>query len=434
MKTKKQLLLSFITITLLSTAPLIAEDDNNITRSKDWVIIPYAFASESTGFAGGLGFIKQGLIQPSTTLVASLFYGATQDVVTNGKDEKANFSGGFLSFSNLRLPYTKRTFFSFIGLKSYFPKANYYLLTGKGEKKEEDRIVTSGDQNFFHTKLEYVLPLGEGIDNPEGCYNMINGFAMDREGFGGGTPFLTGRTAIGIETFYEHNEFENWQSFSQTPFEQWDTNGLRYYVKHENTDYDLNPSKGYQFRLRYSKDYGWMDSLQSWDFLEFKYNHYFNLDTFSWTQQNVLALSFWTGNSLSWDNENKYNKGIDAHRPPPWEGARLGGYNRMRGYANNLFSDKSSAYASVEYRAVLDWNPFRKNDYIPVAIDWLQVVAFAEAGKVDDEYGFNLLNDMKFDAGISFRALAAKVPVRLDIAYGDQGVNAWVMVYQPFDF
>ena len=106
----------------------------------------------------------------------------------------------------------------------------------------------------------------------------------------------------------------------------------------------------------------------------------------------------------------------------------------MRGYANNLFSDKSSAYASVEYRAVLDWNPFRKNDYIPVAIDWLQVVAFAEAGKVDDEYGFNLLNDMKFDAGISFRALAAKVPVRLDIAYGDQGVNAWVMVYQPFDF
>jgi hypothetical protein len=41
---------------------------------------------------------------------------------------------------------------------------------------------------------------------------------------------------------------------------------------------------------------------------------------------------------------------------------------------------------------------------------------------------------MKFDAGISLRAMAAQVPVRVDLAYGDEGANFWVMVFQPFDF
>jgi outer membrane protein assembly factor BamA len=125
---------------------------------------------------------------------------------------------------------------------------------------------------------------------------------------------------------------------------------------------------------------------------------------------------------------------IDANRPPPWEGARLGGYNRMRAYDNNRFSDKAAFYATAEYRAVLDWNPLRKNDYIPVAVDWFQVVAFVEAGRVNDNYDFDLLTDMKYDAGLSLRAMAAQIPVRFDIAYGDEGVDFWLMVYQPFDF
>ncbi len=434
MKNENHLFISFFITFFLFTNILISSTDNNITKSQDWIVFPYAFSSDSTGLAGGVGFIKQGLLQPNTTLVASLFYGTSQEITTNYEKETANLSGGFLSFSNLRVPYTKRFFFSFIGLKSYFPKDNYYLLSGKGETKEEDRIITSGDDNFLFTKLEYVLPIGEGLDNPEGNYHLVNGFAMGREEAGNGIPFITGRTTIGIETFYSHNSFENWKSFSKTPFTQWDTNGLRYYLQHENTDYDLNPSTGYQFLLRYSKDYGWLDSLQSWNFLEFKYNQYFNLDTFSFTKQNVLALSLWTGNSLSWDHTQNYSNGIAQNRPPPWEGARLGGYNRMRGYANNIFSDKSSFYVSAEYRAVLDYNPFKKNSLLPVAIDWLQVVGFLEAGKVEDEYSFNLLKDMKYDVGISLRALAAQVPVRFDVAYGDQGVNAWIMIYQPFDF
>jgi len=440
MKYKKHLFIPLLTATVLSGNLLNASEDANLTTSKDWIILPYAFTADSTGFAGGVGVIKQGLFQPQTTMVASLFYGATQDITINGEPDEANFSGGFISFTDYKLPYTDRFFFSFMGLKSYFPKAKYYI-DGSNDSNQDDAFTTSGESNFFYTTFKYVLPIGEGLDNPEGLYRLQDGFAMGREGYGGGTPFLTGRTSIGLKTFFQSDNSDNsdnwqdpdwWKNGTDEP--TWDTNGLRFFLTHDNTDFDLNPSRGYHFRVQYSKDYGKGDSLQSWDFLEFKYNQYFNLDTFSFTQQNVLALSVWTGYSYSWDNNNEIAPGIDAHRPPMWEGGRLGGFNRMRGYDNNRFLDKAVFYATAEYRAVLDWNPLKKNDYIPVAVDWSQVVGFVEVGRVHDQYNFDLLSDMKYDVGISLRAMAAQLPVRLDIAYSDEGTNMWVMIQHPFDF
>ena len=449
MKNKKPLLLSGLTALLLTTASLSAEenfvtkmiDDVNLTKMthvKDWIVLPYLFSTESTGFSGGLGVIKTGIFQPQTTLIATAFYGAEQDIITNGQEDTANFSGGFILFSDYKLPFTNRLLFSMYGLKSYFPKARHYF-NGSNTSTEDDAFVTSGNSDFFYTTFRYVLPIGEGIDNPEGIYNLKNGFAMGREGYGGGKPFVTGETSVGIKTFYSHDSFDNYEDPESHDIKKWNTGGLRFFLYHENTDYDLNPSRGYQFQVQYSKDFGEGDALQSWDFLEAKYNHYINLPTFSWSQQNVLALSAWTGYSFSWDNDNTYfndniNTDLDANRPPPWEGARLGGFNRMRGYENNRFSDKAAFYATAEYRAVLEYNPFRTNKFIPVAIDWFQVVAFVEAGRVHDKYNFDLLKDMKYDAGLSLRAMAAEVPVRLDIAYGDEGMNFWVMVYQPFDF
>ncbi len=441
MDNKTNILTSALTAAFLLTTSLQAEEsfvsemlqDVNLSLSKDTIVIPFVFSAESTGFAGGAALIKQGLFQPQTTLITSLMYGATQDIITNGQPEEANFKGGFISFTNYKLPFTNRTFFSLIGLKSYFPSATTYLRNGGNDSDPEYALVSSGNSDFLNTTFRYVMPIGEGLDNPERLYTLQNGFAMNREGLGGGVPFETGFTSLGIRTFYQHETYEN---LTDTPLSEWNTQGLRVFLEHDNTDYDLNPSRGYNFQVQYSKDFGNADSLQGWDFLELKYSHYINMDTFSFTQQNVLALNMWTAYSFSWENDLQIDGMgvIDAKRPPPWEGARLGGYNRMRGYDNNRFSDKASFYATAEYRAVLDWNPFRNNEYIPVAVDWFQVVAFVEAGRVHDEYNFDLLTDMKYDAGISLRAMAAQIPVRVDIAYGDEGANFWVMVYQPFDF
>lgn len=434
-----QLLLSFCTTMLLFTQPTSANPNNNLYESKDWVILPYIFSSTSTGFAGGIGFIKQGIFQPQTTFVTSIFTGGILPSIENGLSDKERFRGAFFSFSDYKLPFSQRFFFSFIALKSYFPQQKYYV-EGSNSSSQDKVLTTAGKSDFFNTTFEYVLPIGEGLDNPEGVYRLKDGFALGRDGYGNGVPFISGRTTLGLKTFYQEDSFENWSDFTiwengnthTTPL--WNTNGLRLFLNHDNTDFDLNPSRGYHFEVQYSKDFAKGDSLQSWDFLEFKINKYYTLNTFSFSKQNVLALSLWTGYSFSWDNNNEVASGISAHRTPPWEGARLGGFTRMRGYDNNRFSDKAAFYTSAEYRAILDYNPFKKNTLLPISIDWFQLVAFIEAGRVNAHYNVDLLKDLKYDVGLSLRTMVAKIPIRFDIAYGNEGTNLWVMIQHPFDF
>jgi len=423
------------------TSDLKAGEDSNLTEKQEWIISPVAFSTESTGFFAGVGVIKEGLFQPQTTLIASLFRGLNQNVTINGRSREKYFSGGFISFSDLKLPDTERFFFSFImGLKSYFPKMKHYI-DGSNDSSKEDVITSAGDANFFNTTFRYVLPLGAGLENPGGICSLKDGFTIGRHACGDGTPVLTGSTSIGLKTFYQYENSEDtllwtdpiwWEHGNSVP--TWSTNGLRLFLTHDNTDYDLNPSKGYQFELQYSKDFGWGDSLQSWDSLTFKYNHYFHLDNFSFSKQNVLALSIWTAYSFSWDNNKEVTPGINAHRPPTWEGARLGGLNRMRAYDQNRFSDKAAFYATTEYRSIIDYNPFKNNDSDSVSIEWFQVVGFLEAGRVHEQYNLDLLSDMKYDVGVSLRAMVVELPIRFDVAHGSEGTNMWLMVNQPFDF
>lgn len=460
MEYRKHLILSLFTTTFLVSTLLSAEKNtkqqeyeewvvpqfvfstdlnNSAEEKKNWIFLPIVFSTDASGLSAGLGAIKQGVFQPQTTFVAAVFGGLSQDITINGEPETANLSGGFISFSDYKLPNTKRLFFSFSGLKSYFPKKHYYL-KGSNDSNKEDVFISSGDINFFYSTFRYVLPIGDGLQNPGGVCALQDGFAVGRHACGSGTPILSGTTSIGLKTFYQSNTFENWKAFDTwenddlTSSPKWETNGLRLFLTHDNTDFNLNPSKGYHFELQYSKDFGWGDSLQSWDFLELKYNQYFRLDTFSFSKQNVLALSVWTGYSFSWDHNQKIAPNLNAHRPPIWEGANLGGFSRMRGYDLNRFSDKAVSYATAEYRTILKYNPFKDNRWVPFTVDWLQLVGFVEAGRVHDQYNFDLLTDMKYDIGVSLRAMIEEVPMRFDVAYGEEGTNIWLMVNHPFDF
>ena len=440
MEYRKLLLLSLFSITFLASNLLNAAEDTNVTTNKEWIFLPYVFSSDSTGFAAGVSAIKEGLFQPQTTFAATVFTGLPQDVLINGEKDEATFSGGFIAFDDYKLPYTDRFFFSFMGLKSYFPKTHYYI-DGSNTSNKDDAYISSGDSNFFTTTFRYTLPIGEGIDNPSGLYKLQNGFCVGRDDCGNGIPFITGRTSMGIKTFFQTENTDNtelwedsiwWKNGTSKP--TWNTNGLRFFLTHDNTDFHINPSRGYQFQLQYSKDFEKGDSLQSWDFLEFTYNHYINFDTFSFTQQNVLALSMWTGYSFSWDKDKEISPGFDAHRPPMWEGPRLGGFNRMRGYDQNRFSDKAVFYAAAEYRAIIEYNPLKNSSFMPVDVEWFQVVPFVEVGRVNDEYNLDLLDDMKYDVGISLRAMISEFVVRFDVAHGEEGTYIWLMQSHPFDF
>jgi len=87
---------------------------------------------------------------------------------------------------------------------------------------------------------------------------------------------------------------------------------------------------------------------------------------------------------------------------------------------------------ATEYRIIPQLNPMRDQKWNPIAIDWFQAVLFAEAGRVHGSYNQTLLHDLKYDVGFSLRALAAKVPVRFEMAFGEEGSSMWVMIKQPF--
>ena len=436
-------------ITLLASTLVWAESSENSRSLTDYlvykddhtIVLPYAFRSESMGTVGGVGAIVQGVFQPHTTLIVSAFGGLTEDVVVNGENKSENTTGAAFVLDNVRVPGSERLFFTSIGYWMDMPKQNFYF-DSSNDSSDKDVLVSPVSNNMIMGTLTYVLPWGEGEENPEALYTVKNGFVMDREGKGNGTPFVTGRTSVGVTGFYQHQRIDNHIDALGAGLNvpaTWNSNGLRFFLSHDNTDFQDNPSRGYSFLLKYSRDFGKYDSMQSWDFLEFKASKYFDMETFSFTQQNVLAFNFWTAYSFSWENDEQYLPGIDAHQSPMWDGPRLGGFARMRGYDSDRFADKAAIYGTAEYRMILDYNPVKNGtfgqwaaDNIP--IDWFQLVGFVEAGRVHESYNSDLLSDMKYDVGLSLRAMAAKLPVRVDVAYGDEGVQAWVMVKHPFDF
>lgn len=149
----------------------------------------------------------------------------------------------------------------------------------------------------------------------------------------------------------------------------------------------------------------------------------------------MLALNLWSGYSPSWELET-LNDGARIVRggAPYNEGATLGGFTRMRGYDLNRFHDKAALYASAEYRYTLKYNPLADVNWLRfLRLDWFQLVGFVEAGRVAPEYKLSTLTDeMKFDYGVSLRAMTAGLVVRADLAKSDEGTNLWLMVDHPF--
>jgi hypothetical protein len=68
-------------------------------------------------------------------------------------------------------------------------------------------------------------------------------------------------------------------------------------------------------------------------------------------------------------------------------------------------------------------------------VEWIQLVAFGEVGRVAPRYDLGELHeDMKWDLGLGLRAWAKGLVVRVDTAISDEGFAVQMMVGQPFQF
>ncbi|MCK5819166.1 MAG: BamA/TamA family outer membrane protein [Psychromonas sp.] len=407
-------------------------------KQSSWIILPYAFSSDKTGFAAGIVGLWSGLIQPQVSIVSTIFSGEKMDI-EHGEDaisETKRTKGAFIAINGYRPIFLNRLFITASASYVYYPHQWIYVDGSNNSKNVEENIndksltplKTQGENSLFITDFRYVLPWGESKSKVLPQIQLRKGIAVNRGDIGGGKPFVSGQTIFGTGLFYDHITADK---FIDKP--QLNSNGLRFYLDHNNTDYPTNPSRGYRFKGQMSIDFGLGSSTQSWNALEFDYSHFIELPNFSWSRQSVIAFNYWTAYSPSWDKSQSFTEHLDKHEPPMWEGARLGGWNRMRAYDSNRFSDKAAIYGAAEYRIIPGINPFGNLQWNPIAIDWFQIVLFAEVGRVAPEYSLTeLFSEMKYDAGFSIRALAAKIPIRLDMAFGKEGSNMWVMFNQPF--
>jgi hypothetical protein len=400
----------------------------NPKEGKEFLILPYAFPSDSMGTTGGIGAMIKGYGQKQLLIGATAFGSA---------DGAAAFIGGLWDY---QLPWFERFFFSTMGSVGHYPRQRAYTQlprtgsesdAGGNDSSEYNYVEEEGQDNWFEFKFEYVLPMGSMKNKSIAEYHLTDGLLTS--GATGGdfwNPLETGITVLMLKQFNRYQDYE-----SATGTVEGTIHPLEASIFYNNTDFASNPSKGSSQYFGITHDNGWLDSKDKWTFIEFEASKFFDMGESSRARQRVVALNFWTGDSPTYDvHTDGSGQSVVSNSPPFLEGSRLGGFYRMRAYPNNRFNDRSVIYTSAEYRYTPRWNPIADVSWLKfLKMDWFQVVGFVEGGRVANEYSLSkLFSDWKVDAGIGLRAMMAGGVVRFDVAGGEEGATAWVMFNQPF--
>ena len=407
---------------------------NTLTRvenpkggTKNSLIMPYAFSSESMGFTLGVGGGTKGYGQEQLLLGATAF---------GSFDEAAAL---FLGMWDYRPSFANRFFISAQGMAGHYPRSRAYssvefqqnsVRAGSNDSDMEDYVEDSGYDNWTDFRMEFVLPWGASRNDSMQHYTLKDGLLQSGPvGGDNWNPLENGVTTLLLRQYnrFRSFEFDNGEKDATM-------HPVEVAISYNNTDFPGNPSTGSSQYLGVTHDFGWLESPHEWTFVEFEASKYFSLGSSDWARQRIIAVNLWTGDSPSWNEQNNPDGTISVtERPPFYEGANLGGFYRMRAYPIDRFTDRSVIYTTAEYRYTLDWNPIGNISWLRfLKSDWLQLVAFAEGGRVANEYGSDLLKDWKVDGGFSIRSMFSGAVVRFDMAFSDESTAGWVMFGQPF--
>jgi hypothetical protein len=394
--------------------------------SPQTLILPYALYNENFGPAAGFVYGKVGSLQKQATLLTTAIVGTKGGM-------------GFLVGKDIQMPLIERLFLDPIVSVGYFSDSKSFVdgnsdfpneRAGSNDSDEDNYVEGDGWDNYFRLKFKYLLPIGDGRDEIITTYKMKDGLLMsDPKGGTSFNPFKSGRTYLEMRPFYRSQQIDGDDIDEKTK-----TNGLDFSLFLDNRDFYSNPSRGYGLRGKVSRDFGWLNSSDSWTNLEGELDVYFPFKMGSWLRQGVVAFDYWTSYSPTWEKESG---GEITNRPPAYTGSTLGGLFRMRGYPTQRFNDKAAVYYAAELRLIPHWNPFNRWPRFQkyVGIKWLQFAPFLEIGRVAPEWSFSRLHsDMKWDAGLGIRASAKGIVIRVDSAYSDEGVGVQMMISQPFQF
>jgi hypothetical protein len=209
------------------------------------------------GFAGAYVYAVTGYPQKQAALISTAMAG------TNGS------ALAFLMGRDLQMPLFDRLFLDAVFQAGYFQNADIYTdgnpafpdeRAGSNDSDEDNYVTSDGGwDNFFRLRFKYLLPMGHSRGT------IINTQVVDRgllvKGTTGGeswNPFKSGLTYIEAKPFYRLQQVDG-----DDVRENVKTNGLEVSLFRDNRDFRFNPSRGSSIRLRWSRDFGWLDSSAS---------------------------------------------------------------------------------------------------------------------------------------------------------------------------
>jgi hypothetical protein len=416
----------------LSQADEVPAEISTPTMKPDWLVLPFVFSSQRTGFSAGLAGIHSGTPHPESVLGAALF-GSTESawgVLATGRNLRVPLleSGRLYSDIDMSLGHypNQRVFFAFrtpVGQ----PRP------GSNKSSDSQYFKGSGWDNLITLDFKYAMPWGRARDTSMGMFLpavVADGTASaDSEGL---NPLENGRTWLGVRLARRSLGFDPAPPGAQD--NSMATTNLQLFMRHDGTDHPLDPTRGFKWRVSVRNDPGWADSLNSWTDMQLDLTTHIPLGENSWSRQQVLALNVWSTYSPTYEYKVSAGQVTTSHAPPFISGTSLGGFFRMRAYPSYRFHDKAGIYYSGEYRSTLRWNPFTDIDLLkPLEIRWVQLVGFAELGNVAQDMGISALHrDMLYDVGVGLRMSVKGIVARIDYAVAPHNSGVWFMLGHAF--
>jgi len=392
--------------------------------------IPFAFYSDSLGPAAGFSIGNRGFFQPQASAFATVVGSAEGTVY------------GFLAVRDLAVPSLERLFINGQINVGRFSQIDIYSdgnpdfpdqRAGSHQSDPDDFITGDGTDVKGWALFGYVLPIGGGADAPESRLVLRDGMVIEgARDTSVWNPLRSGYTVIGVKPFYRRQD----ASTDEVGDQEAATAGAEFIVRYENTDFHENPSRGSYQQLRYTRDWGELGSSAPWETVDIAATKYISLAPAARSRQRVLALSLWWIDTPSWDDSDPDGDSTVFRRPPSYAGATLGGVDRMQGYPEGRFNDRSAVYYAAEYRHIPQWNPLKDVGWLNrrnARVQWLQYVAGVEVGRVADEFDLEELHsDMKVAGLVGLRAMVNTLVVRADVGITDEGFAVQMTIDHPF--
>lgn len=378
-------------------------------------LIPYGFYAESFGLAGGMAGVwpvAQSTVEYLGGMVSSngsvVGFAGVSDWMP-GERSRLSLSAYLIAGS-----YTDQSLYVSPGAT---PRASR---AGTNESRPENRQQGSGYNIYGQTTGIFVLPLLDGADG------IGDRHLPTQERDPRWKPVGHGFVDVDWILFHHSQEVDDggvYTSFATT--------GIGVGLTYDVTDYAKNPTSGGRCRIGVSGDMLGVGSDDTWMLVEGQASIFVTIPVPDFSGRAVLALDAWTADSPSWREEPD---GTVRHRPPPVEGASLGGYYRLRALPVARYNDRAAIDYAVEIRVMPAWSPELDLPLFgPLAVNWWQVVAFAEIGRVAGTWNPSVLHrEMQSDFGLGLRAMIERAVARADVAFCDEAWGITVMVGHTF--